>query len=179
MRNRSLTSAPSFATSPSQLYWAVDTDNVFDERWGAWPAWDAVGTHLRFAKPLEALAAEYLRQVLGKPRPFIAIHARHGDFGCPTQDPSAPAPIGASCFRSPASYLPTVKAIRTRLAREQGVEISPKSVVVFSDEGDERWWDEVANMGWKRVDHRALKTERKRDNWWPTLIGASSSVSPP
>jgi hypothetical protein len=70
--------------------------------------------------------------------------------------------------------LPTVKTIRNRLAREQGVQVSAKSVVVFSDETDERWWDEVADMGWKRINHGELGTERRFDNWYPTLIGASA-----
>lgn len=58
----------------SDLYWAVDTDNVFDERWGVWPAWEKVGRHLRFAKGLRDVAQEVGRKVLGqREKPFIAI----------------------------------------------------------------------------------------------------------
>jgi hypothetical protein len=61
--------------SLSQLYWAFETEDK-DERWNAWPAWDAAGTHLRFAPALKKLAGEYLRRVFGdEPRPFIAIRA--------------------------------------------------------------------------------------------------------
>ena len=166
-----------------------------DERWTVWPAWDAVGTHLRFAPALERLAGEYLLQTLNdRLQPFIAIRAslmnrsghpfprlissyrpgatdaRHGDFGCPDESDPAAGQDGASCFRSPASYLPTIEVFRSRLAEDQNVEVSANAIVVFSDETDERWWSEVAAMGWQRIDHSKLGTARRFDNWWPVCV---------
>jgi hypothetical protein len=95
--------------------------------------------------------------------------ARHGDFGCPNQKSPRPASDqdGASCYRAASSYLPTVESFRTRLADEQDVKVSADSVIVFSDEMDERWWEGVAAMGWKRIDHDKVGTTSRLDNWWP------------
>lgn len=180
------------------MYWAAEHDNVFNERWNTdWPAWETAGKHLRFAPPLERQASEYLKYIMDGDRPFIAIRtfflrsarllvradltccrflcpldARHGDFGCPesaTPDPSRP-PSSSSCFRSPSSYIPTVSHLITALSELKDVSVSPRDVILFSDEEDEAWWAEVSELGWKRVDHRLLGTKERWDNWYPTLI---------
>ena len=58
----------------------------------------------------------------------------------------------------------------TSLAELRATALDPADVVVFSDETDPAWWEGVAELGWKRVDHEALGTSASRDNWYPTLI---------
>ena len=51
-----------------------------------------------------------------------------------------------------------------------GGDVDEMRVVVTSDEEDEAWWDEVRKMGWVRVDHERLGTERVYGKWYVDLL---------
>ena len=49
-------------------------------------------------------------------------------------------------------------------------------VIMTSDETDEAWWDEVAAIGWVRMDHDALGTVERYGKWY-VLISAPRQLS--
>ncbi|CED83552.1 hypothetical protein [Phaffia rhodozyma] len=157
----------------ADMYWVTDKQDIFS-RWDPnWPGWTNVGKYLRYSTHLENLKDRYTDLVLGQhaqsnlpghQRPFIAIHARHNDFPCSDQ-------TSATCFKSATTYLEEITRIKKVLLDEQGVVIGDQDVIMFSDEVNPHWWNEVTDvLGWKRVDHKVLNTLDSMDNWWPTLI---------
>lgn len=80
--------------------------------------------------------------------PYISIHARHGDFleNCPNRN-------GKPCYPPLSKFVQYVEEIEEELRSKGVVERGrPRlPVVVTSDEKDPQWWEEVAQMGWKRV----------------------------
>lgn len=123
------------------MYFVTDSESE-QERWTfqptSWRTWSLVGTHLRFSDELLLLADAYQTQVLGSlDRPFLSIHARHGDFPC--EDGTT-----ETCFKSPRIYLDDVDRMRRRLQEEKKVVVGESDVVVFSvrlflKEREEEW----------------------------------------
>lgn len=80
--------------------------------------------------------------------PYISIHARHGDFleNC-TNRPGKP------CYPPLSSFALYVEEIEEEL-RDKGIIERGRPrlpVIITSDEKDPKWWEEVAQHGWKRV----------------------------
>ena len=46
-------------------------------------------------------------------------------------------------------------------------------VIVTSDEKDPAWWEEVAALGWRTVDHDAAGTAEAFGGWYPVIIDAA------
>ncbi|KAJ7230244.1 hypothetical protein GGX14DRAFT_410216 [Mycena pura] len=119
------------------------------------PVWRDVGQHMRWTASLESLADQYIRQALGAKAknsipPFISVHARHSDFTiyCPRANPRCFAPLSA-----------IAKQV------EERNRIRVDHVFVTSDERNQMWWDQVAQMGWRTADHGRLKTEEAHGVW--------------
>lgn len=49
--------------------------------------------------------------------------------------------------------------------RTRGIIVFDSSIIMTSDETDEAWWAQVAEFGWKRIDHVALQTEERHGKW--------------
>jgi hypothetical protein len=101
---------------------------------------------------------------------YITIHARRGDFG--TYCGFANMTI-QDCFPTMVDYARGVAGIRRELEERLGV--SPKHIVVVSDEKDPLWWDVVRIMGWYTPDHDAEKTAENYGAWYARASMASVS----
>ena len=86
--------------------------------------------------------------------PYIAVHARHGDFLRTCKNPNK-AEGGKGCAPSLSTFERLIEEVEQELhKRGVGVKAGFKQkfpVIVTSDETDEEWWGEVARYGWKRV----------------------------
>ncbi|KAJ7610356.1 hypothetical protein FB45DRAFT_942359 [Roridomyces roridus] len=133
------------------------------------PAWRYVGQYMFWTERLEKIADKYVRQTLGiavhDPTPhFISIHARRDDFqgwcGDFTRE---------ECFAPLDVIARRVEEVRTEVWQRKG--FMPYHVIITSDEKDKKWWDQVAEYGWKSPDHRDT-VELYGTSWYPVLIDA-------
>jgi hypothetical protein len=139
---------------------------------------------MHWTKRLDDLGQEYLRAALDTPSdeaippvrygPFIlrtvqfsshfskyiALHVRHGDFNtwCPGIDPDT------ECFAPLAIWAKSVDELRMELYQRKGILDAP--VIVTSDEQRQEWWDEVAELGWHRIDHKKMETVYQYGKWY-------------
>jgi len=95
---------------------------------------------------------------------YISIHARHRDF-------SQWCPEGVSvddCFAPLSAIARRVQEIKDELMARKGLKVD--YVVMTSDEPAEKWWQDVAALGWLRIDHS--RTEELYGGWYvtPTLV---------
>ena len=98
--------------------------------------------------------------------PFIALHARHGDFAQYCSD----AP-DSKCFASLSAFDRRVREVQDELEARTGVR--PTQVIMTGDETDEGWWDEVAARGWHRLDYTAgADAAGDLGSWYPVLLDA-------
>jgi hypothetical protein len=84
--------------------------------------------------------------------PYIAIHARHGDF----LDYCQGTEKGLGCAPRLSEFERLIEEVEQELHKRgigfKGGEAIKFPVIVTSDETDEEWWNEVARYGWKRLD---------------------------
>jgi len=123
---------------------------------------------MRWTDRLEQLTDSYIRATLGvadgvPTPPYIAIHARHHDFQWYCND----IPI-KDCFASPSIMARRVREIQEELNTTKGLDV--KDVIMTSDEDDPAWWAEVAEQGFKYLDHSEMEAEHGR--WYPLLVDA-------
>lgn len=78
--------------------------------------------------------------------PYIVIHARRGDF----INYCANETVG-DCFPPLSSFQREVEAVREELWSQKGINVKEEDVIVTSNDRSSEWWDEVAKIGWKRV----------------------------
>ncbi|KAL8284015.1 hypothetical protein RQP46_005128 [Phenoliferia psychrophenolica] len=119
------------------------------ERLKAARAWD-VGQHVNFTQTIWDIAHDSIRGTMGGsiPSHIVTVHLRRGDFGekCASTDPN--------CLPGPEKYLPYVTMMLDR--SEPGAV-----VIVTTDESkDEAYLGAVDDLGWHRIDHKKLGTER-------------------
>ncbi|CAK5273569.1 unnamed protein product [Mycena citricolor] len=150
------------------LYWANDHEQHELEKSDYSPAWRFVGHHLHWSNKLQDIGDMYIREALGVPAtdpipPYIAVHARHGDFveRCDIQ-------TADECFTPLPALARRVEEVQSELLRTHGLAVS--LVVMTSDEKDPDWWNEVSGYGWKRLDHS--ETAERYGFWYPILIDA-------
>ena len=134
-------------------------------------------TDLRSLAALQTLADNHLRRMFGLTAsdaipPFIAIHARHGDFFdyCEMVGVSREA-----CFPSMAEYQAEVQRIRTALQVKLGV--SPQHVVVLSDEKDPAWWAEIRAQGWYTPTYDDEKAIEYYGRTWYAVLHDATILS--
>jgi len=146
-----------------------------DEWWRDWnPAWNFVGRHATWNAKLQKLGLSYIHRALGlkddgEIPPYIAVHARRGDFltgACGVTDPEA-------CFNHMNVYAEHVASVNKTLA-SKGIHVPKHNVLVTSDEEDSQWWKEVEALGWHYTNHTNEKTSETYGRWYPSLLDAVS-----
>lgn len=161
-----------------------------DEWWHEWsPAWREVGQHARWSSRLERLALGFIQRALGVEETdevplvssrarmycisaddhaqYIAVHVRRGDFTAACGH--APAD---ECFAPLAAYARRVGDVSAALFSQRNLRVPVHNVLVTSDETDAAWWEEVAALGWRRVDHATERTEELYGKWYVPLVDA-------
>ncbi|KZT02434.1 uncharacterized protein LAESUDRAFT_815288 [Laetiporus sulphureus 93-53] len=152
------------------LYYLCATQ-TYEYEYDYSPAWRFVGTHMHWTQDMQNLADAYVLYAFGLPEdaevpPYIAIHQRHGDFKnyCYEGDPD--------CFASIEVITRRVREVQDELRVRKGIEIPDTRVIMTSDESDPAWWEEVAAMGWVRIDHDAWETASQYGKWYPVILDA-------
>ncbi|KAH9944221.1 uncharacterized protein BXZ73DRAFT_87164 [Epithele typhae] len=139
------------------------------------PMWRNVLRHLHWTERIETITQVYLRNIFALPDdttipPFIAVHARRGDFATNL------------CWeaKDPADCLPPLSVIQRRvmevqeeLRERKGLDIPASRVIITGDEKDPAWWDQARALGWKTVDHETAGTAPVLGEWYPLLIDAA------
>ncbi|KAI0369986.1 hypothetical protein BV20DRAFT_996130 [Pilatotrama ljubarskyi] len=134
------------------------------------PMWREVMVHAHWTAPLEDLAKGYLRRLFRLPEnaaipPYIAIHARRGDFlgwcgDVPKDD----------CFAPLSAFARRVREVQEEVRLRHGIYVS--HVIMTGDEKDPLWWSAVEERGWLRLDHAAERTAEQYGNWYPVILDA-------
>ncbi|KAH9857996.1 hypothetical protein C2E23DRAFT_855905 [Lenzites betulinus] len=138
------------------------------------PTWRYVLRHLHWTENIEMIAGLYVRQIFGLPvtaelPPYIAIHVRHGDFANWCWAAEQPE----DCFAPLSVIARRVREVQEELRERKGVDIPMTRVIITSDEKDPAWWDEVAALGWRTVDHDAAGTVAAFGRWYPVILDAA------
>ncbi|EIM92217.1 uncharacterized protein STEHIDRAFT_143645 [Stereum hirsutum FP-91666 SS1] len=135
------------------------------------PAWRFVAKHFRWTERLQNIADGYLKRIFHTPEsdpipPYIAIHARHGDFKNYCGDYSL-----EDCFASMDVYARRVAEIQEEAMERYGVV--PEHVIVLSDEKDPVWWNQVRERGWYLVESEITTDILETHNsWYPVFVDA-------
>lgn len=139
------------------------------------PAWRHVLYHFRWTPTIQNLAIYYLRRALKVAPgadivipPYIAIHARHGDFGISCKE----TPASIKCFAPVSSFAQAVAEVQREILERDGIVIPNEHVVMTSDEKDPEWWDLVASYGFTWVDYKKENVVEILGRWYPTFIDA-------
>ncbi|KAF5368478.1 hypothetical protein D9758_002235 [Tetrapyrgos nigripes] len=138
----------------------------WDKDWSA--SWRFVAQHMHWTPSLESLADSYIRRTMGiegnEPTPpYISIHVRHNDFHFWCGD----VPV-EDCLAKLPAYVQRVREVQEEILEKKGISVN--HVIVTSDEKDDAWWQEVAELGWLRIDHSMTAVEH--GEWYPVLIDA-------
>ncbi|KAH9891311.1 hypothetical protein C8Q73DRAFT_651429 [Cubamyces lactineus] len=134
------------------------------------PMWRDVMVHAHWTEALAELARGYLRRLFrlsdtASIPPFIAIHARRGDFlgwcgDVPKED----------CFAPLGVFARRVREVQEEIRSRHGVYVH--HVIMTGDEKDPLWWDAVEERGWLRIDHAGERTAEQYGNWYPVVLDA-------
>ncbi|KAL4252409.1 hypothetical protein ABKN59_004871 [Abortiporus biennis] len=148
----------------------VCADVPFEYENDDYPVWDIVLKHFRWSSKIEKIGNDYLRHIMNIPDhedipPYITIHARHGDFQgwCNGLDRDA-------CFAPVSVFAIRVAEIQEELREKKGIDV--KHVIMTSDEQDPKWWSQVNEAGWLRIDHDLYHTAEVYGEWSPVVIDA-------
>ncbi|KAJ3544446.1 hypothetical protein NMY22_g2773 [Coprinellus aureogranulatus] len=138
----------------------------FEQRWS--PAWNTVGTNMRFTQPLMDLAEGYLRRALkiddgSVLPPMITVHIRRNDWKIKCQEGQTPP-----CYIPVSHYQRAVDDVRRKLRETRNTDVT--QVYVASDETDPYFWQEISSLGWIYFDHAAEQTVERLGAWYPLLI---------
>lgn len=133
-------------------------------------AWRFVGKYLHWNHRLEGIANQYVRKTLGvadgeNTPTWITVHARRGDFTSVCREYNVPLD---SCYPPISAFVKQVEAVKQELLDKTGMVVD--NVIMTSDEKDPKWWEEVAALGWRHVDHS--ETGEQYGVWYPIFIDA-------
>ncbi|KAI0770948.1 hypothetical protein BD413DRAFT_626744 [Trametes elegans] len=134
------------------------------------PMWREVMVHAHWTESLQDLARGYLRRMFRLAEgaaipPYIAIHARRGDFAGWCGDVPR-----EECFAPLGAFARRVAEVQEALRARHGVYVS--HVVMTGDERDQVWWQAVEERGWLRVDHDTERTAERFGKWYPVVLDA-------
>ncbi|KAI8983184.1 hypothetical protein BD414DRAFT_547951 [Trametes punicea] len=177
-RNEALANPGANPTRPSQsnnllcydyLYYVCALETFeFEKDYS--PMWREVMVHAHWTPSLEELARGYLRRLFrlrddAEIPPFIAIHARRGDFSgwCGTVPQE-------ECFAPLSAFARRVAEVQEEVRARHGVDV--QHVIMTGDEQDPLWWASVEERGWARIDHDAERTAELYGNWYPVVLDA-------
>jgi hypothetical protein len=134
--------------------------------------------YMRWNTTLEKLAERYVRDAIGIPfnektppvshspisililqepylLQYITVHARRSDFdrycGKSTLD---------DCLVTLPTFASRVREVQEELARRKGIHVH--HVFMTSDEKNASWWEDVANMGWYKLNQTKIIGEHGR-----------------
>ncbi|GLB37406.1 putative GDP-fucose protein O-fucosyltransferase [Lyophyllum shimeji] len=148
------------------MYFASAGTQPYEWKTSWSPAWRFVGHHLKFTHPVTELAKQYVRKALrvtaGEIPPFIAVHARRGDFAHQCFD------VPSQCLAPVSAYLRRVKEVQGSLFVKAGIKVT--EVLMTSDETNPKFWSEVKEQGWKYIDHVAERTLDRHGEWYLPII---------
>ncbi|KAM5533961.1 hypothetical protein V8D89_012386 [Ganoderma adspersum] len=155
------------------LYYAC-AQQSYEYDWDYAPMWRHVLRHAHWTKRIEMITAHYVRQIFDLPPgsdvlPYIAVHIRHGDFANWCWMAENPE----DCFAPISVIERRVKEVQDELRERKGLDIPSTRVVITSDEKDPAWWEQVKALGWKTVDHDALRTTEVFGRWYPVILDAA------
>ncbi|KAJ2924268.1 hypothetical protein H1R20_g12817, partial [Candolleomyces eurysporus] len=153
-------------TCIDRMYYLTSGVEPFEWRFSWSPAWNNVGKHVKFNRDLVERSEGYLRRAFGLEEgeevpPFIAIHARHGDFGITCSIPG-------HCLSDLTKFVKRVKEVEERLLVKKGIVV--KHYLVTSDETDPKFWDEAFDLGWRYFDHEKDRTTERFGEWQTPLV---------
>ncbi|KAJ7622484.1 hypothetical protein FB45DRAFT_125421 [Roridomyces roridus] len=136
------------------------------------PAWQSVGRHMYFTESIQGIGEAYIRRAFGLGEgevvpPYIAIHARRGDFSVWCEIWGVPS---TECFAPISAYAQRVQEMQTYIYESRGIRVT--HVIATSDEEDSGWWAGVSALGWKRADHKSERTVQVYGAWYPMFIDA-------
>ncbi|KAF6754171.1 hypothetical protein DFP72DRAFT_899560 [Ephemerocybe angulata] len=141
----------------------------FENRWS--PAWNSVGTHIRFTDELVMLARGYILRAMGLEGeiipPIISLHIRRGDFRNHCKKGMTPP-----CYIPLQRYHDSIENVRTELLATQNINAT--RVLVASDERDPEFWKEVSGYGWHYINHTVERTLERYGEWYPVLIDTTA-----
>ena len=58
------------------------------------------------------------------------------------------------------------REVQAEILERKGVHIPMNRVIMTSDEIDSAWWQEVAALGWVRIDHEEQRTKERFGRWY-------------
>ncbi|KAJ7608219.1 hypothetical protein FB45DRAFT_946997 [Roridomyces roridus] len=152
----------------NSLYWGIANLEAGYEKSAAW---HSVGEHMTWSKEVRNAGEKYTRQTLGIEEgeaipPYIAVHIRRGDFAV-LCDLTYHTPL-EECLAPLHAYVRRVEEVRAELVEKTGMRVD--RVMVTSNEQDEGWWREVAELGWVTLDHQ--RTVEEYGPWYPIFLDA-------
>ncbi|KAG0378764.1 hypothetical protein BGX24_002858 [Mortierella sp. AD032] len=135
--------------------------------------WERFGQHLHFTEELESFVEEFLdRNVLkqegSQQHPYLAIHARRGDF----------AKYCSAKFTGPrmTHCLPSTEQLATRIDAVQ-TKLNPKMdpdqvlpVFVATNESRPEELKKFADLGWRYLNHEEMGTAEKLGVFGPMMV---------
>lgn len=137
--------------------------------------WDRFGQYLYFTTELEQFVQHFLVSnnlaapaTSGSIQPYIAIHARRGDFAKYCEG-NFPGRKMVHCLPSTSQFQDRIDIIQSDL--EQAMTISePLPVFVATNEHDSEELAQFAHLGWHVLDHAAMGTVKSLGVFGPMMV---------
>ncbi|KAF9128284.1 hypothetical protein BGW39_005190 [Mortierella sp. 14UC] len=135
--------------------------------------WERFGQHLHFTEELESFVEEFLdrnvmRQEESQQHPYLAIHARRGDFAAYCESNFKGSRM-IHCLPSTEQIAARIDAVQTQL----NPKMDPDQVLPVFVATNERRPEELkkfADLGWRYLDHEAMGTAEKLGVFGPMMV---------
>ncbi|KAF9905935.1 hypothetical protein EC991_001176 [Linnemannia zychae] len=135
--------------------------------------WERFGQYLHFTEELESFVEEFLDQNVvkqegGQQHPYLAIHARRGDFAAYCES-NFKGPRMIHCLPSTEQIAARIDAVQTKL----NPKMDPDQVLPVFVATNERRPEELkkfADLGWRYLDHEAMGTAEKLGVFGPMMV---------
>ena len=67
------------------------------------------------------------------------------------------------------------REVQDELRERKGMDV--ERVFISSDEKDPAWWDQIKALGWRTIDHDAMRTAEVYGRWYPVILDATIQSS--